>query len=158
MENSDKLSNQPLFPVPGGLIWAFILVSLLGFLDAVFLTAKHYSGAFLNCPVFSGCERVITSPYAVVGGIPVALAGAAYYLAVFILSVVYLDTRRKWLLNFAAYLTPLGLVASLWFLYLQLFVIKALCFYCLVSAVTSTLLFVLGLIISIDRKTGLDYH
>lgn len=157
MENLDKLSNRPLFPVPAGLIWAFVLVSLLGFLDAVFLAAEHYSGAFLNCPVFGGCGKVLTSPYSIVAGIPVALAGAIYYLAIFVLSVVYLDIGRKWLLNFAAYLTPLGFLASLWFLYLQIFVIKALCFYCIVSLLTSTLLFVLGLLV-LDRKARMDYH
>jgi uncharacterized membrane protein len=131
--------------IPKGLVWAFIIIGFLGFLDATFLTAEHYLGSLLNCPLFGGCEKVTTSPYAVIGGIPVALIGAIYYLAIFILGIVYFDTKHARILRFAANLTPLGLIASLWFLHLQIFVIKALCFYCLVSLMTSTLLFIFGL-------------
>lgn len=128
-----------------GLIWTFIIISFLGFLDATFLTAEHYLGPLLGCPIFGGCDEVLISPYSAVGGIPVALFGAIYYLAIFILSIAYFDTRRAKILRFVTNLTPLGFIASLWFLYLQLFVIKALCFYCIISLITSTLLFVLGL-------------
>ncbi|MEK7154145.1 MAG: vitamin K epoxide reductase family protein, partial [Patescibacteria group bacterium] len=100
----------------------------------------------LGCPIFGGCDKVLISPYSAVGGIPVALFGAVYYLTIFILGIAYFDTGRARVLKLAVSLTPLGLIASLWFLYLQLFVIKALCFYCLLSLVTSTLLFILGLL------------
>jgi len=130
-----------------GLILAFTIVSFLGFLDATFLTAEHYLGLLLGCPIFGGCDKVISSPYSVVWGIPVALAGAVYYLAVFLLSVAYFDTKQVRPLEFAVYLTPLGLIASLWFLYLQAVIINALCFYCLISALTSTLLFIFGLLL-----------
>lgn len=131
---------------PKGLVWLFIIISFLGFLDATFLTAEHYMGVFLGCPIFGGCDEVLSSPYAAILGVPVSLAGAIYYLTIFILGVVYFDAGRARILRFAASLTPLGLIASLWFLYLQLFVIKAICFYCIVSLLTSTLLFILGLI------------
>ena len=140
---SSKLST----PIHKGSVWAFVVISFLGFLDATFLTAEHYLGPLLGCPIFGGCDKVLISPYSAVGGIPVAMFGAVYYLTVFILGVAYFDTGRARILRFAANLTPLGLIASLWFLYLQLFVIKALCFYCIISLLTSTLLFVLGLII-----------
>jgi uncharacterized membrane protein len=133
--------------IPRGLVWAFVIISFLGFLDATFLTAEHYLGSLLSCPIFGGCDKVLTSFYSAVGGIPVALAGAVYYLAIFILGIAYFDIGRARILKFAANLTPLGLIASLWFLYLQLFVIKALCFYCLVSALISTLLFILALLL-----------
>ncbi len=159
MENLKILSPKPLTPIPKpsttfrekvvlgkGLVWAFVIIGFLGFLDATFLTAEHYLGPLLGCPIFSGCDKVLISPYSAVGSIPVALFGAIYYLAIFILSIAYLDTGRVRILKFAANLTPLGLIASLWFLYLQLFVIKALCFYCIISLITSILLFVLGLL------------
>jgi uncharacterized membrane protein len=139
---SSKLST----PIHKGSVWAFVVISFLGFLDATFLTAEHYLGPLLGCPIFGGCDKVLLSPYSAIGGIPVALFGAVYYLAVFILGVAYFDTGRARVLKLAVSLTPLGLIASLWFLYLQLFVIKALCFYCLLSLVTSTLLFILGLL------------
>lgn len=133
-------------PIHKGLVWAFVIIGFLGFLDATFLTAEHYLGPLLGCPIFGGCDKVLISPYSTVGGIPVAIFGAIYYLAIFILGIAYFDTGRAWILKFAAGLTPLGLIASLWFLYLQLFVIKALCFYCIISLLISTILFILGLL------------
>lgn len=149
MENLKIPSVRQSTPIPKpiskGLIGAFIVVGFLGFLDATFLAAEHYLGVLIGCPIFGECEKVLTSPYSVVGSIPVALFGAVYYLLIFILGLAYFDTKQTRLLNFAVYLTSLGLIASLWFLYLQIFVIKALCFYCLLSALTSILLFILGL-------------
>ena len=122
-----------------------MVVSFIGFLDATYLTAQHYLGFELNCSVFGGCETVTTSEYSVVAGVPVALLGALYYFTMFIGMFVYFDLQDKRVLRVLMLLTVLGFLASLWFLYLQIFVIKALCLYCIVSVVTSTLLFVLGM-------------
>ena len=143
------------------LYFTFLPVSFLGFLDASYLTVKHFVGTPLPCSVIHGCEEVTTSQYSVIGGIPVALLGAVYYLAIFILILsvlrrnmfsscgaenVALANEDK-LLNLTARLTVIGLLASLWFIYLQLFVIKAICLYCMFSAFTSITLFVFGIIV-----------
>ena len=133
--------------IPKGWIGALIILSFVGFLDATYLTAKHYIGLELNCILFKGCEQVTTSAYAMVGGVPVALLGALYYLTVFLLFILYLDTKREIFLRIATLFTPLGFLVSLWFLYLQIFVIKALCLYCLVSLATSTLLFIISMVL-----------
>jgi len=132
---------------------SFLTLSLIGFLDASYLAAKHYLGEPVVCSLLEGCEEVLTSKYAIVAGVPVALFGVFYYLAVFILIILYWDTGKTQFLRFAAYLTILGFAASLWFVYLQLFVIGAICLYCMASAITSTILFMLGLFIIF--KTGL---
>ena len=136
------------------LIWGFIVVSLIGFLDATYLTTKHYLRTPINCSVFNGCEEVTTSKYSTVAGIPVALLGAIYYLTIFILGIAYVDTKKEALAYFAARLTLIGFIVSLWLVYLQFFVLHALCLYCLVSAVTSTTLFVLGFfVLRLKNKT-----
>lgn len=151
MENL-KPSSQKLFGrIPKWIIFAFILISFLGFLDASYLTAEHYLGAPLPCSILDGCEEVTTSKYSTIWNVPVALLGAIYYSLIFFLAIAYLDTRRDSIIRLAAYLTPLGFLASAWFVYLQLFVIKALCLYCIISAVTSIILFILGMIM-------LKYH
>ena len=132
---------------------SFLTLSLIGFLDASYLAVKHYLGEPVVCSLLEGCEEVLTSKYAIVAGVPVALFGVFYYLAVFILIILYCDTGKTQFLRFAAYLTILGFAASLWFVYLQLFVIGAICLYCMASAITSTILFMLGLFIIF--KTGL---
>lgn len=144
-----KSSKLPYFSrevnIPKWLAIAVLIVSVAGFLDAAYLTVEHYSGTIPPCSVVEGCETVLTSTWATVAGIPVALAGALYYLLIFVLSVIYLDTRSRSIGSWALKLTPLGFIASLWFLYLQAFVIEAFCLYCLGSAITSTLLFALGM-------------
>src|SRR3989338_7361822 len=143
------------------LYFTFLPVSFLGFLDASYLTVKHFVGTPLPCSVLHGCEEVTTSQYSVIGGIPVALLGAVYYLAIFILILSVLrrnmfsssgvenvaDANEDKLLNLTVRLTVIGLLASLWFIYLQLFVIKAICLYCMFSAFTSITLFVFGLFV-----------
>lgn len=142
------------------LYFALLSVSLLGFLDASYLTVKHFVGTPLPCSVLQGCEEVTTSQYSLIGGVPVALLGAIYYLAIFVLIFLYLNRRVSHFatdngvrenedkpLILAARLTIFGFLASLWFIYLQLFVIKAICLYCMFSAFTSITLFVFGIIV-----------
>ena len=144
--NSEISSNRPSRAVPNRIIASFLVISFIGFADATYLTAKHYSGTPLECSVFESCEKVTTSRYATVLGIPVALLGAIYYLAIFLSLIAYLDLRRGGILSFTALFTIVGLLASAWFVYLQLFVIQAICPYCMVSAVASTVLFLLGML------------
>lgn len=119
-------------------------VSFLGFLDAAYLTAKHYLGTSLACAVFSGCDTVTTSLYSEVLGVPIALLGALYYLSIFFFVAYYLDTQQFRALSLAAYSTVAGFIVSLALLYIQIFVLKALCIYCLFSVLTSTTLFIAG--------------
>ena len=147
MTNSEILSNRPSAPIPKWLIWLFALFGFAGFLDATYLAVKHYLGTPVSCSIFAGCEKVTTSQYATLWGIPVALFGAIYYLFIFVLAVAYFDTKKEGIMHFAAWLTAIGFAASLWFLYLQLFIIKAICFYCVVSIATSTILLILGIVL-----------
>ncbi|HEX6186344.1 MAG TPA: vitamin K epoxide reductase family protein [Pyrinomonadaceae bacterium] len=126
--------------------WLVALVALVGLVDASYLTAEHLSGNSVRCMIVSGCDEVLQSSYSTIaGGVPVAAVGALAYFAAFSLSTLaaygYAGTRRL--------LVPLVAVmflATVWFVYLQAFVIRAYCVYCLLSAaVTTTLtLLVLG--------------
>lgn len=136
-----KLSAH-LFRHPSNkLVALFGLLALIGFIDASYLTLKYFLGGPIPCFVASGCDTVTTSVYARMIGIPVALLGAFYYLAILVLLVAFFDSR--WIFPFfvASYATILGFVMSLWFVFVQAFLLKAFCFYCLISATTSTLLF-----------------
>lgn len=132
------------------------LFSFLGLIDASYLAAKHYTGTIPPCAIVKGCEAVTTSQYATIGlpavegGISVALLGAIYYLAVLIISIAIIDTGSAGLKKFLAKFSLLGLLASIWFISLQLFVIKALCLYCLVSAFSSTAIFITAFFLKKD--------
>jgi len=119
--------------------WAAL--AFLGFLDAVYLTVSRYTGSTLNCYVVSGCDLVTTSAYSIFLGIPVALFGAAYYFSILVLSLAFLDFKKNYLLWAVIVLSPLGFSFSLVFTFIQAFVIKSYCFYCLLSALDSTLIF-----------------
>jgi uncharacterized membrane protein len=124
---------------------AVALVALAGLTDALYLTVEHLTGQSVRCMVVSGCDEVLQSSYATVAaGIPVAAVGAVAYFTVFSLATLAAfgyDGARK-------LLTPLVAVmflATLWFLYLQAFVIRAFCTYCLISAIVTTVLTLLVL-------------
>lgn len=119
-------------------------LSFLGFLDATYLTVKHYLGTSLVCAIFSGCDVVTTSKYSEVLGLPISLLGAVYYLSMFFFLVYYLDSNKSKVLSLASYVTITGFIASMTLMYIQGFVLKALCLYCIFSASTSTILFLCG--------------
>lgn len=125
----------------------FIVVSFLGFIDATYLTAQHFLGTIPPCVITTGCQTVLTSKYSVIFGFPVALIGSIYYLSLFLLMIFYLDTKQEHIIRLAAYLTPLGFLASIYFVFLQFFVLKEICSYCMVSALSSTTLFIIGIFI-----------
>jgi uncharacterized membrane protein len=126
------------------LVWALIVVAFLGFLDATYLTVSHYTGSELACSLTGGCEEVTTSKYSSIFGIPVALLGALYYFFVLILALIYKDTRKQRVIELIFLMSTVGILMSAWFVYLQIFVIQAICQYCMVSAATSTSLFLFG--------------
>ena len=128
----------------------FLAVSAIGFLDAAYLTVEHYRGDIPPCTIL-GCEIVLTSAQSRIAGIPVALLGSLYYLTLLILSFAYLDSKKRPIIRFASYCTVVGLIASIYFVYLQLFVIREICQYCMASAGTSTILFALGIYILIKE-------
>lgn len=122
----------------------FLVIAFVGFADATFLTWKHYVGIVPPCFVATGCETVLTSTWNKIAGIPVSLLGALYYVFLGILATYYLATKKEGVVTIAAWSTFAGLFASLWFVSLQIFIIKHICFYCMISATTSLLLFVTG--------------
>ena len=124
----------------------FLVLSFLGLIDATYLTITHYRDASVVCLLINSRDLVLQSSYATVGSVPVSLFGVVYYLGIFILSLISLAKKDEKLFFLAGLLTIFGFIASLWFLYIQLFIIHSLCFYCLFSAFDSTVLFILGLI------------
>ena len=123
------------------------LVAVAGVFVALYLTLYKlgYIGT-LACAVGS-CETVQTSKWATFLGFPVGAWGVAYYVGVLALALIgltgrYADSRR--LSEILVGVTAFGLVFSLWLTYLELFVIHAICQWCVVSAILATILFVLS--------------
>ena len=123
------------------------LVSLAGVFVALYLTLYKlgYIGT-LVCAVGS-CETVQTSKWATFLGFPVGAWGVAYYVAVFAFSLVGLAPSladRPWVSQLLVGVTGFGVAFSLWLTYLELFVIHAICQWCVVSAILAIALFVIS--------------
>lgn len=138
-------------PLVSKLTLVFIVLALIGFVDAGYLTVEHYRGVVPDCTL-NGCGTVLTSPYATVGSVPVAAIGAFYYLALFLMSLGSFALKRPGLIYFGAIIVAAGFLITLRFLYLQFFVLHALCAFCLGSALTTTLLAVTSVFILRNRQ------
>lgn len=137
-----SLLMTPLQPqrIPKWIPIAVLAIALIGFADATYLTVQHYQNKIPPCTI-GGCESVLTSQYAQILGMPVSLLGALYYLIIIISLFIYLDTKKELSLRVPILLSVLGALASLGFMYVMIFVIKAFCPYCVVSALTSLTIF-----------------
>jgi uncharacterized membrane protein len=124
---------------------AAAIVALIGLADSIYLTIHHYTAEPVPCSLIAGCETVLTSPYAVVGGIPLAMFGAAAYFAAFALALLAaFGDRRMWTL-FGIQAIIMAAVTT-WLIYVQAFIIEAFCQFCLLSAATSFTLYFIYLI------------
>lgn len=122
-------------------IW-FLLLSLIGLGDSFYLALKHFQpvNPLEKCGITGGsCDLVLRSSYSEIFGIPLAVIGVLYYLIMLVAFLVYNQKAKR----IASATSLVGFVASLYFVYIQLVVIGAICEYCMLSAVVSTLLFVL---------------
>jgi uncharacterized membrane protein len=125
------------------------IVALAGLADATYLSVQALTGETLSCGGSPDCFRVLGSSYAKVGGIPVAMLGALAYLSVFAFATFaafgYVRARTLLIAIVGAMF-----LATLWFLYVQAFVLHAYCRYCLFSAAITFLL--AGLVIAVPSS------
>ncbi len=112
------------------------LLAAAGVTIATFLTWQHIAGTIPPCGPLRGCETVLTSAYASIAGIPVALPGALVSLVTVGASLAWwLRSDRRGLV--LAYLAGMASVAALaYFTFLEVAVIHAICAWCVTYAVT----------------------
>ena len=135
MSSNDKTKSKYFKPV-------ILILSVLGFLLSVYLTYLHYTeGNTAFCSQGSDCDVVRQSSYSSIFGIPVALLGAIGYVLIFWFTFVSITKKVRWLLLYIISLS--GFVFSLYLTYLEIFVIKAICPYCVVSAIIMTVIFIM---------------
>ncbi len=120
-----------------------IVLGLIGLAIAGYLTIEHYAGGDNPvCLVGGGCETVQHSDYAKLAGIPVPVLGLAGYVTVLIGALLPGDVGR--MLGLFAGL--IGFLFSAYLTYLELFVIDAICQWCVGSAVVMTLVLIVSLL------------
>src|SRR5262245_14937457 len=102
----------------------------------------------LACKV-GHCETVNLSKWATLWGIPVAVWGLGFYATLF--AVALLGTTERyvdapWVSHALLGLTGWGVVFSAWLTYLELFVINAVCMFCVISACLVTVIFLISVV------------
>ncbi len=125
------------------------VLALAGAFVALYLTLYKIGviGA-LSCSV-GECETVNTSQWATFLGLSVAAWGLGAYLTIFVLALAGLrDTLEDSLpLSRAlAALSGAGFIFSAWLTYLELFVIHAICVWCVTSAIIITFIFLAAIV------------
>lgn len=131
-------------------------IATIGAAVTAYLTVTKLTGDPTACPT-GGCDVVLSSPYATVFGLPLALFGFLAYASMVVFATAPLllnSSKQKELRSNSERLTGLLLfmgatammIFSGYLMYLIAFVIKAVCIYCVGSALLSTSLFILSII------------
>jgi len=134
-------------PAARGLSLLTPILALLGVGISGYLTYVKLSATQAVCLGLGECETVQNSPYSVILGIPIAVLGLLTYLAIIALWWWSQDEQRPY-----ADLTPMllfgitlfGFLYSAYLTYLELFVLKAICPWCVASAIIMTVLMIIN--------------
>lgn len=105
-------------------------LDLIGLAIAGYLSFVELQGALPYCGPLKGCEEVALSEYARIAGIPVAVFGVVLSVSLFLLAVAWMRSGRIELLAAHYGLSLLGVVFEIYFTYLEVFVIGAVCVWC----------------------------
>lgn len=145
-----------------------IILAILGLADASYLTYEKFSGAIPVCGEGFDCGAVLQSPYSQIGPVPLSLLGALFYSTVLLAGIDYylqsgvpkkIADKLNLKLPFVdrpehllLFLTSFGFGFSIYLVSLMGLVIQSWCLFCLLSAATSTSLFVVASALTISNK------
>jgi len=114
-----------------------LVLAVAGLGISSYLTYTHWAHASVACGGIGSCNEVNNSEYAEVAGIPVAFLGALCYLALIASALAWLWWRPAglaWPVMFFWGLSLVGTLYSGYLTYVEVFVLEAICIYCVASA------------------------
>jgi uncharacterized membrane protein len=123
-------------------ITLLVACGIVGVADTLYLIYHKMRGTDVACPFFprEWCRTVQYSSYSTTLGVPNSIAGLGMYTALLVLVWLYVGGTIAFLPIQA--LVTFGFLFSLYFTYVQAFVLRAFCTWCVVSAVNFTILFI----------------
>ena len=135
-----------------------IFLTIIGLIDAVYLTYIKLAHKEAACAGIGDCDAVNSSPYAEIVGIPIALLGAGAYLLILLFLVIgrQKNVLRENSILFVLGLSFIGVLYSAYLTYLELFVLHAVCPFCVLSAIVLVLIFVSTLIRYLKEPQDLE--
>lgn len=128
------------------LLQGVTLLSVIGLSISLYLTYVYTSDKVALCLSGGGCATVQYSPYAWLVGIPIPTLGAGAYLLLILLGFLAgrQSERQETLLLALFGVSLVGLLFSAYLTYLELFVIKAICTWCVISGVIQLVVFLMA--------------
>jgi len=117
------------------------ILSLLGLGVSSFLFYEYSIAGSIICPTGGGCDIVRASPYSLFLGISIPILGIVFYLAMAVLAVVRSQaSSRKILFYLQLLITVAGVGFGIYLTLLEIFVIRAICFWCALSFIISLMI------------------
>jgi len=111
-----------------------LIFSLIGFSFSLYLYLNRSDSSFC---AFSGCNYVLTSEFSKTLGFDNSILGIFYFLIVGILN--YLNKEK-----FLKILSIAGAIFALYLIFVMLFILKEICYYCLIVDLSAIIIFVLS--------------
>lgn len=141
------------------IVFVILVLAFCGLADSMYLAQHEASGTPLICNAqgLSECNTVVSSQYSRVFGIPLAEYGVFFYAVLFVIVAVELVFVNTFLRRVIQGLALVALATSLYSTFTQVFLIEALCIYCLASAIISTLIFILATRIEPLKRPSLAF-
>lgn len=125
-------------------IATFIVLCLGGIIDSSYLLYQHQKKKPLVCPLDHDCSVVTESKWSRIFFVRNEALGLLFYLFMLggIVSSFFLTSSLSTLFLVLFISSSLGLIFSIFLVLIQIFAIKDYCFYCLISAFLTLLLFI----------------
>jgi uncharacterized membrane protein len=131
-----------------GFYWTTLLLACLGVLDATYLLVYKLTSNNAMCLGNGGCHDVNFSSYSEIGKIPVAVFGIVAFLV--IAGILILERRNNFVKENGSLaifgISLAGVAFTAYLTWLEIYVIHAICPFCVASAVIIALIFILALI------------
>lgn len=143
---------RPILGIHPGLILA--VLDVIGLAIAAYLSIVEVGGGVPVCGPLHGCETVAQSEYSRIAGIPVAVYGVVLSVTLLSLALAWWRTNFRGLLLLHYGLSLGGVLFEVYFLYLQIAVIRAVCVWCTSYGVSLILRFVVALIVWLRQTRG----
>ncbi len=130
-----------------------ILAAFIGMTEATYLFVMYLTGDIAICGGVAGCSEVLTSRYSKIGPVPVAALGACAYFSAFACATFSAFGHAFARKLFGVIVAGMFL-STLWFLFVQMFILHAFCRYCLFSA--ALVFFLAGTVVMIPSSDSVE--
>jgi len=133
-------------------IASFMALSLGGIIDTSYLLYQHYKKKPLVCPMDHDCSVVTESKWSKVFFVRNEILGLSFYLLILIslIASVILPNFSSKIYLFLFIFSIIGVAFSIFLVYLQVYKIRDYCFYCLISAFLTLLIFVNSILLLVQ--------